>query len=118
MEENKEGTNEKLNHSLIKQAGKSIKNVAILLTSSAVLNVLFPLVVSNMKFSRKADVGPKELAYILMGLNICLGIAVIYQFYKAGDSLMNSVSKDNIDEGNSNRLNKFYEEKEKILGGK
>jgi hypothetical protein len=101
MEENKEGTNEKLNHSLIKQAGKSIKNVAILLTSSAVLNVLFPLVVSNMKFSRKADVGPKELAYILMGLNICLGIAVIYQFFNAGYSLMGSVSNDNTyDESN------------------
>lgn len=94
MEENKEGINEKLNHNLIKQAGKSIKNVASLLTSSVLLNIIFAIVVSKIEFSRNADVGPIELGYIMMALNLILGIAVIYQFYKAGNSLMSSVPND------------------------
>jgi len=95
MEENKEGTNEKLNHSLIKQAGKSIKNAAVLITISVVLNVLFPIVVSNIEFSRHAFISNAvEAGYVMMGLNLILGIAVIYKFYKAGNSLMNSVSND------------------------
>tara|TARA_B110000285_G_scaffold222102_1_gene275866 strand:- start:155 stop:445 length:291 start_codon:yes stop_codon:yes gene_type:complete len=94
MEENKEVTNEKLNYKLIQSAGKNIRNAASIITITIVLNILFSLVVSVIKFSPNADVGPIELAYILTFLNCILGIFVSRKLYKAGDNLEDSVPND------------------------
>ena len=94
MEENKEVTNEKLNYKLIKAAGKNIRNATSLIATSVVLNILFSLVVPIPGTKFTPPVGIEELPYILMYLNIILGIAVLYQFYKAGNNLESSVPNE------------------------